>query len=294
MRNLHSQIYCKVKIFLLGLLCVSGIACENEFDPLQENDRYVFSMYGAFDIHADTNWVRVMPIAETLIPRDPESNGTTVTMIHQRTGEETQLQPKLLRFSGNVYVWNYWTTKELEPQEEYMIRAEAPGGNQSFAIITIPSELDIPDVTYSGGNEEGEIRGTSEDTLVTMDFRYFIQVIRDRVVEPEVEVIISNLDDINLKTNGDYCAQIDNAEKLEEILLANRGDMIVNRRELVVISSSEDWPDIADLSEEEIVLPDAVSNVVNGTGFIAGIAKRKIVITSKRASAESAPKRECI
>lgn len=106
----------------------------------------------------------------------------------------------------------------------------------------MPSELAIPDIIYSGGNEQGEIRGTSEDTLVTMDFRYLIQVIRGRVVEPEVEVIISNLDDINLKPNGDYCAEIDNAQKIEEILLANRGDMIVNRRELVVISSSEDWP----------------------------------------------------
>lgn len=294
MRSLHNHINCRANIFLFGVLCVFVLGCENEFDPLQENDRYVFSMYGTFDIHADTNWVRVMPITETLIPRDPESNGTTVTMIHQRTGEETPLQPKLVRFSGNVYVWNYWTTKELEPQEEYTIRAKAPGGSQSYATITIPSELAIPDIDYSEENEVGEIRGISEDTLVTVDFRYFVQVIRDRVLEPEVEVLISNLEDISLKTNGDYCAEIDNAEKLEEILLANRGDMIVNRRELVVISGSEDWPDIADLSEEEIVLPDAVSNVVNGTGFIAGIAKRKIVITSKRASAESAPKRECI
>lgn len=294
MVNVPRRIYNKIKIFLFVLLCVSGLGCENEFDPLQENDRYVFSMYGTFDIHADTNWVRVMPITETLIPRDPEPNGTTVTMIHQRTGEETQLQPKLLRFSGNVYVWNYWTTKELEPQEEYIIRAESSAGNQSYAIITIPSELEIPDVTYMEENESGEIRGNSEDTLVTLDFSYLVQVIRNRVVEPEVEVLISNLDDINLKTNGDYCAEIDNVEKLEEILLANRDEMIVNRRELVVISSSEDWPHLADLSEEEVVLPDVVSNVVNGTGFIAGIAKRKIVITSKRIAAENTPKRECL
>jgi hypothetical protein len=85
-----------------------------------------------------------MPIWESLIPRDPEPNGTKVTLIHQRSGEDTPMQPELFRFSNDVYVWNYWTNKQMEPQEKYIVRAMAPDGRQSYATVTTPSFLPIP------------------------------------------------------------------------------------------------------------------------------------------------------
>jgi hypothetical protein len=282
MRNFFRLIYNNVLVVFFTLLYVCGTGCESGFEPLQENDRYVFSMYGSLDLHADTQWVRVMPIGESLIPRDPEPNSTKVTLIHRSSGEETPMQRELFRFSNNVYVWNYWTNKQLQPQEEYIVRAVAPDGMQSYATVTIPSVLPVPDIDYSEGGEQGRITGTSEDTLVTVETRYLVQAFGDIGCAPEKKIVFSHLDDVVMNLNGEYRFQVDNNARIARELGVRASNYRVNKIELVVISAGKEWPDIANLSEEEIVLPDVVSNVNNGTGVIAGIASRKIEFTPRR------------
>jgi hypothetical protein len=284
MRNFLLWIYNynNVRIVFFALLYVCGTGCESGFEPLQENERYVFSMYGTLDLYADTQWVRVMPIGKSLIPRDPEPNGTKVILIHLSSGEETPMQRELYRFNSDVYVWNYWTNKQLEPKEEYMVRAVTPDGMQSYATVKIPSLLPVPDIDYSEESEQGTITGTSEDTLVTVEIRYLVQAFGDLGCAPEKEIVFSHLDDVGMNFNGEYHFQVDNNVRIARELGVTASNYQVNKRELVVISASEDWPDIADLREEEIVLPDVVSNVYNGTGVIAGIASRKIEFTPRR------------
>jgi|GEM_PF-484588 hypothetical protein len=282
-KRLGRWIYINVRVVFFALLYMCGTGCENVFEPLQENDRYAFSMYGTLDLQADTQWVRVMPIWESLIPRDPEPNGTKVTLIHQRSGEDTPMQPELFRFSNDVYVWNYWTNKQMEPQEKYIVRAMAPDGRQSYATVTTPSFLPIPVITYSEEFEQGTVRGISEDRLVTMEIRYIVQAYVELGCAPETEIVISHIDDVSMNLNGEYHFHVNNNRvRIARELGVSASNFQVNKRELVVISASVDWPDIADLSDEVIVLPDVVSNVNNGTGVIAGIASRKVEITPKR------------
>jgi len=275
-------IYNNVRVVFIALLYMFGTGCESGFEPLQENDRYAFSMYGTLDLYADTQWVRVMPVGESLIPRNPEPNGTHVTLIHHSSGEQTPMPGELFRFSNDVYVWNYWTTKQLEPQEEYMVRAVAPDGRQSYASVTIPSVLPVPDIIYMDESEQGTITGTSKDTLVTVETRYLVQAFGDLGCAPETEIVFSHLDDVKINLDGEYHFQVDNKVSIARELGVTASNYRVNKRELIVISASEDWPNIANLREEELVLPDVVSNVYNGTGVIAGIASRKIEITPRR------------
>lgn len=55
----------------------------------------------------------------------------------------------------------------------------------------------------------------------------------------------------------------------------------VLKREVILALGSKEWPDLSDLSEEEIPIPDnTTSNVDNGTGVVAGIASRKVPLES--------------
>lgn len=274
-------------LFPVLILCIWNLSCETTFEPLQENDLYAFTMYGSLDLHAETQWVRVMPIGETLIYKNPEPNGTKVSLIRESTGEMTALNDSLFRFGGDAYVWNYWAGTTLQPNEEYRVVAETTDGRKSQSVVTLPSFLPIPDVTYSVEEESGTVSGSTEDPLVTVEMRYLAQAITEVGCAQEMEVIISHLDDVFITPEGEYHFDIDNRFRIASGLGGNV-PYIVNKRELVVISASEeDWPDIADLTEEEIILPDLVSNVENGTGVIAGIATRRVIITPRRPACEN-------
>lgn len=271
----------KLQNFLAIYLFFITMGCDNTFDPLQENDQYVFSIYGVLDVHADTQWVRVMPIGEALIPTDTDPNGTMVKLTRKSSGETIVLNDSLFRFGGDAYVWNYWTTGSLQPNESYTITAEAPGGKQSNSAVILPSALPVPQVEYSEEYESITVSGHTEEQLVTVETRYLVQAITEVGCAPEREVVLSHLDEVtNLR--GQYDLNAENRSDIATELGVNAFGFIVNRRELIIVSAGEDWPDLSGLTEEEIFLPDKVSNVENGTGAVAGIAGRKILITPRQ------------
>lgn len=270
------------RMVIISIFVIYASGCEESFEPLQDNDQYAFSMYGTLDIHSDTQWVRVMPVGESLIPTNPEPNGTEVTITREATGDSFVMSDSLFRFGGNAYVWNYYTTENIQPNEMYTIRSVAPDGQQSQVNVTTPSVLPVPEVEYSEEDEEGVITGSSVEPLVTVEFRYLVQALTDMGCAPETEIILSHLNEVNVDQEGNYRISVENKSAIAGELGVSGSSFIVNKRELVVISASEDWPDISELNDEEIVLPDAVSNVENGTGVVAGIARRLIEITPRR------------
>lgn len=101
-------------IFVI-FLALFGIGCETEFDPLQERDRYPFSMYGFLDLHADTQWVRVMPVLDSLVTHNPEPIDAHVTLTREMTGETTVLDDSLFFYGSFAYAWNYRTAEPPAP-----------------------------------------------------------------------------------------------------------------------------------------------------------------------------------
>ncbi|MEX2346004.1 MAG: hypothetical protein WD604_10345 [Balneolaceae bacterium] len=248
---------------------------------MQENDKYVFTIYGVLDVHADTQWVRVMPIGEALIPTDPDPNGTVVRLARESNGETIALNDSLFRFGGDSYVWNYWTTESLQPNESYNITAETPGGKQSLSIVTLPSALSVPEVEYSEEYESIMVSGHTEEQLVLVETRYLVQAVTEMGCAPEREVVISHQEEVT-NMSGQYHLSTENWSVIAKELDVNAFNFIVNRRELIIVSAGEDWIGLSDLTEEEIFLPDKLSNVENGTGVVAGIASRKILITPRQ------------
>jgi hypothetical protein len=254
-----------------AILILTG--CDNSFEPLMENDRYAFSMYGALDVHADTQWVRVMPIGDKLIPTDSVPSATEVRIINENTGEQFMLTDSLFRFGGEAYVLNYFTDVPIFPEETYRVTATAEDGRQSYSILRTPSELAVPDVDFNESLERLIITGSNSNPIVSVDIRYRVQTVTFGGCTPEAELVISNLKDVLTLPNGEYRINANNGSQLSQYR--------INSRDLVIVTGSEDWPDLQELNEEEMALPDVVSNVENGTGYIAGIARRYVMISPR-------------
>lgn len=269
-----------ISIFML-LFFLWG-SCDTTFEPMQENDRYAFSMAGALDVHADTQWVRVMPVGTELYPTDNQPSENIVRLIDEQTGQISVMNDSLFRFGGTSFVRNYWLPGELIPEHEYRIEAETPEGWQSEVLIVTPPELPVLDIDYSLKLEEGKVIGTANAPIVTAEFRYLVQPITMYGCGPETEVIISHTDEVVHNENGSFELDFRNTMELSSRLDTTLDGLIINSRKFVFVTAGEHWPDIDSLDEIERTLPDAVSNVENGTGFVAGIASRTIQVSPRQ------------
>lgn len=262
--------------FILFLM-FAEIGCESTFDPLKKNEDIVFSMFGTLDLHADTQWVRVMPLGETLLPTDTTISKTEVTLTRLETGETTTLNDSVFTFRNNTIVRNYWTTTSLHSQEEYILEAEAPDGRTSRAAVTIPGPISRPLIDYNVMSNEGLVIVQTDDSLVVANSKFKVQLLSEFGPGPIEEMEFSHLDHLH-RNNGGYRFKIE-GKRLINTETSSRYKIL--NKEVVLAVGSKDWPDLSDLTEEEIPIPDqATSNVENGIGVVAGVASRTAPLES--------------
>jgi len=272
---------CEPCQLLCALCLLIFISCESSFEPLQKNDQLIFSINGVLDVHADTQWVRVMPIGESLIPADPTPNGTVVNLSHQSTGEILAMEDSLFMFDGDTYAWNYWLARDIAGDDLYEIVAELPDGGRSRVAVTTPSPLPVPDVEYSEISESISVSGIALDSIIVAETRYLVQALTEVGCAPEREVSISHLDELYLTTGNGLSLNSDNRLDIARELGVFADSFIVNYREFVLITAGPDWPANVGLSDIEKSLPGVRTNVEGGTGLVAGISRRKVEITER-------------
>jgi hypothetical protein len=248
-----------------------GTGCDSAFEPIKPNDDIVFSLFGTLYLHADPQWVRVMPIGETLVPTDTAQK-PEVTLTRIETGETTMLNDSLFILRNNTKVWNYWTDTQLYPEEKYVLRAKAPDGRTSRATVTIPAPLPRPLTDYSVQDEEGLVIVPTDDSLVVAETRFFVEELTPFGPAGTVELYFSHLDQLFLTDDGEYRFRVEGETMIYNELETG---FRVLERELIIAAGSPEWPDLSDLTEEEIPIPNTNSNVENGTGVVAGIARQR-------------------
>lgn len=256
--------------------------CESTFEPIDKNEELVFSMYGVLDVHADTQWVRVMPVGTSLLPTNSGLESVQVQLREHASGEVKTLNDSLFRFGTNVYAYNYWIADSVSPNQVYSITATSEDGAESKAEVHTPSRLEIPEVTTPSGGENIMVSGTTEDSVVVAKSNYLVQPITPMGCAPETSVSVSHINNLILRPDGEYIFRAENSGAIAAELGTSRGGFIVNRRSVEVVTSTSDWPNGSFLSEWEITIPQILSNVENGTGVVAGVAKREVVITPRR------------
>lgn len=246
-------------------------SCDSTFEPIQPSDDITFSIFGTLDLHADTQWVRVMPIGEKLLADDPNVERAKVTLTRMETGEVVTLEDSLFAFRNNTYVLNYWTDTPLHSEEDYLLQAETADGRISRAQVSIPSPLPRPQIDYSLEEERGLVEIPTDDLPVVVESKFVVQELTPFGPAPAKEIAFSHLDHLFLTDDGTYRFRVEGGRLIYNELETSYQ---VLDRELVIAKGSKDWPDLSDLTEEEIPVPDNYSNVENGTGLVVGVASR--------------------
>lgn len=251
---------------LCGLLLIT--ACEQPFEPVQENVRHFFSINGYLDASVDTQWVRVMPVRGELAI-EPGLPVPTVTLEHIESGATVQMRDSVFTFTGGRYAYNFWTTMPVEPEQSYRITAEGTDGRSSHAETTLPEEYPLP---YFDEPEFGAdiliIKGVKRLADVQVVYR-----IRRNSTRREFEASFPYLEFGIFLLPETYRVDINPDYGRSRIIDTYCGVRVIERN-VFVAAGGPGWVDFVSLDRYTIALPDGVGNVENGVGYFGGIISK--------------------
>lgn len=206
---------------------------------------------------------------------DPRPIDATVTLEHTASGETAVLNDSLFKYANDAYAWNFWTTMELHPEETYRLTAKETDGDSIGVKVTLPpdyptplvqlapEEIDDPDLVYIDGIEHLADVQTIYRIRHPQTGQYLFSF-------PHVQDTVDTPD-------ADYLITIDPDEDLE-IIQERIGDVndeeIEITKQISVAVAGPGWPFFPGLNENVIALPEGISNVKNGTGYVAGIVSK--------------------
>lgn len=276
MLHVSRLLYCPL-LTVCFLLTLSG--CDDNFQPLQENERHSFSIYGYLDASADTQWVRVTPVREQL-EQSTSKPEMEVILDQLQGGDTTVMNDSLLLFPDGFHVLNAWTTTDIEAGQTYRLQAERPDGAVSWVTVTIPDDFPMPRLEGKC-NVKLVIEGV--ERLADVQYRWHVRVSRPgRVYETFWTVPFR--DRIRRDSAGVYRVGIqiqlarDRIKERWETLPAYTTVQVLDRH-LFVAAAGPDWIGNGELeSIDDLVyaLPEVHSNVDDGTGYVVGIVSKTI------------------
>lgn len=263
------------------LLFFSG--CDESFQPLENNEVAPFSMYGYLDASADTQWVRVTPVREQLElpPVKPEMH---VTIEHLESGDTVVMKDSLFLFPDGFHILNAWSaTDMLNPEQTYRLRAERPDGATSSITLTIPEDFPTPTLQEIGGGCSANLRIDGVERLADVQSKWHIRFFFSGQGEDRFYSIPYRSQAFEVDEES-YSVFISTSRELSEIfeqMVSTPDSSQILSRQIFVASGGPEWiEDIASLDDLVYALPEGLSNVEDGVGYMVGIVSKTIPFES--------------
>jgi hypothetical protein len=276
-----------IHYFITGAvaLFILLISCDQNFEPLKENEISPFSMYGTLDASVDTQWVRVTPLQKQIgiTLEKPEMH---VTLEHLESGNTIAMKDSLLQFSlpSGQNALNVQTNMEIDVGQSYQLRAARPDGATSSVTVTIPDDFPIPRViprSLDGCLVTLEITGVER----LADVQYQMQV---RITRPGLyfkrSLSVPYRSRAYQTAPEEYRVDVNinsARHRAMEVLggLPANTKLEILEKYLFIASGGPGWVDSEELESIDdltYALPEVVSNVQNGIGYVVGIVSKKI------------------
>lgn len=278
---------------LLATLLLA-VGCDPTVDILDPSDQYQYSIFGALNVAADTQVIRVEPIGDsTQIGAPKEINGT-VRLENLDTGDQVVMQDSFMTVGGTeIRVHNFWTTQSIEPGTSYQVSIQRDGETITTATTVTPDQAPhltedstfyLPCSTASNPEANRELntffvevrnveRIAAADVIYPISFDYGQGVVQRRKMFSHYQAV----DDrgafflVPVFYKPELTAiNPDPPVGLEQKCTSKEN--FTHPYALVAISAAgPNWPDWRGVPLDELAKPDSYSNVKGGHGFVAGI-----------------------
>lgn len=283
-------------VLLIATLLLTP-SCEPTVSVLNPSDQYRFSLFGALNVAAERQVIRVEPLGDsTQIGAPAEFNGTVV-LKNLDSGTQVTLNDSLTTVGRrDAQVHNFWTTHPIQPATSYRVTVRSEGEAVTTATTTTPPRA--PDLSHNDGfrlpcsfprsGSSNELRPQNTFIVRTGNVE---RIASANVIYP----ITYQTNDGPLRTRNVYShyRTIDENGDLFEISVFYRPDLAnlnpdpppgprrecAGREEFThphalvsVAAGGPNWPEgWRGLPLDQIANPDAFSNVKGGHGYVAGV-----------------------
>lgn len=271
-------------LFLCCFLFVVG--CNQTFEPLQENDKYFFTIFGYLDASADTQWVRIVPPRDQL-DAPPDVPEMQVTLENIETGETAIMKDSLFASGSGFNYINFYTLMDVEPEQTYRVKAEHPEGRTSQATLTTPEEFPTPMFFedkfpfIDRHVHQIIIPEVEKEDLIDVQTWWFArregEEIRKKVFS--YRNTVEKIDTYGGAYVADIVFEDEEAEVLREFGVPSFhgfGVELLDQQIYVAVAGPEWDEEIPNLDDLVYAQPDFISNVEDGLGYMVGIYSKVI------------------
>lgn len=272
-------------------LLVTG--CDTSVRPLVPQEGRYFSIFGALDVAADTQYIRVEPLADSVQVGSPAEIDAAVTLEHLGSGRTITLRDSFMELFAGDSAHNFWTAESLEPGARYRLRVQGSDGASSQATTTLPDAP--PAITHSNtfllpcaasgvqNTLTVTVRGVAERHLAALRMIY---VVHDARRNSPRHVAYDYLD-AAVYQNGGHEITVNYESDLEQTPFVGAiGTPCTNpapSHALVVAArGGPHWPDFGDASLDDLARPDTFSNVTNGHGLLVGVYSDTVTVPTRQ------------
>jgi len=287
---------------LLAAVLLIGPGCDPTVDVFRSSDQYRFSLFGALDVAADTQAIRVSPIDDTTQLGAPPTLDAKVYLKNLDTGERIPLRDSLTTLGGReVRVHNFWTAHPIRPSTSYQVVVQDDGASVTSATTTTPDRP--PDL--SGGSGfllPCVFPGPFDTDSLRAENTFFIEARNvERIAAVDVIYPIT-FETFRLRKEFSHYQDVEDKGSYFEIPVFYRGELVranpyptlgpscpppgsfTYQHALVAVAAGgPNWPSQwRGLPLDRVADPDAFSNVRGGHGFVAGIYSDTLKVPVRR------------
>lgn len=135
--ELHIRTFFPGIIFLMMSFLVVFTGCQDKrINPLEE-ERGIYSIYGAMDMDEEQHYFRVKDLRGPLSSTSEQIIDATVVFEDLETGNQKSLQDTVVEFSGN-FTHNYFLEERLDIRNPYQITVTRSDGSSVSSVATTP------------------------------------------------------------------------------------------------------------------------------------------------------------
>ncbi len=276
-------------------------ACEEDVVAVVGTD-VPYSIYGVLSPQLDSQWVRIFPVEERLVPATPEPLDVRVVSTDRATGERYDWRDSVIVDFADQYAHVYYAPFQARFGHTYEIAALRSDGAQSTVEVTVPPEAEIvpqdPVINFASVSQPVLVRG-GVPGLVQVEATYTIAY--KLANEPDIQsgTIVIPYILRHEETSEGWVVPVALREDFLEVTatLAQQVDVGLDLRVGIIllsvtlrfIAADAAWDPPGGLFDRDILVqPNVMRNVRNGFGFVGAGYRMEIQWLPPREAIEAA------
>lgn len=275
-RTRTASIVIAVALWIGAAVTITG--CEENVNPFIESTRY-FTMFGALDMNADSQFVRVSAVRQDVNFNEADPIDAVMTSYNLTDGSVVEWTDSLFTFDDGSQGHVFYAPLRIEPSHTYRIEIVRSDGATSNAETTVPSlPVAVVDpvrtpISSQGVSQSVRWLGLDDEPFNVQTWYRFLSVQGSPFVDVPVDYPSDNRSD-NLDNGWEFIVNQSVDRQVISDSISSPSDLTFMGMGMGITVLDEQFdPPGGEFDPEVLVQPGVFSNVVDGFGFVGAMGR---------------------